>query len=200
MADFHANVRGLSDAAWRLRARAPAPSTLPFALTLFTDDRRTPNVMAMLSALPDAGRIPPIAVLFRHDRHPHRMALAEEARAVVQARGHYFVIARAFLPRADGIHQGRDRRLGLRSAAVHSLAEVQAANALGVDLGFVSPVFATRSHPGATPLGPLAAATLAQLANFPCLALGGMDARTARQLEGLPFQGIGAIGAFTDQG
>ena len=46
----------------------------------------------------------------------------------------------------------------------------------------LSPVFATRSHPGAPPLGPLRFRLLARQARVPVIALGGMTARRAAAL------------------
>ena len=52
-------------------------------------------------------------------------------------------------------------------------------------LVFVSPVFATRSHPGAPALGLDRAKRLAEAAGAPAIALGGMNARRFAELEGL---------------
>jgi len=54
---------------------------------------------------------------------------------------------------ADGSH-GRGPGEGLRSAPVHDLREIREAERDGAALLFLSPVFATRSHPEARPLGP----------------------------------------------
>jgi hypothetical protein len=45
----------------------------------------------------------------------------------------------------------------------------------------VSPVFATRSHPGARTLGPLRAAAIARALPVPAIALGGVDERRYRR-------------------
>lgn len=65
----------------------------------------------------------------------------------------------------------------------------------GADLVFVSPVFPTRSHPGAPSLGPAKAARIARAVGLPMIALGGMDARRFRRLRGR-FQGWAAIDAW----
>jgi thiamine-phosphate pyrophosphorylase len=60
----------------------------------------------------------------------------------------------------------------------------------------VSPVFATRSHPGARGLGPLRFGMLAQRAGLPLIALGGMDRRRFARLAPLGAHGWAAIDAF----
>ncbi|WP_256620189.1 thiamine phosphate synthase [Parvularcula maris] len=195
MADFTSRVIVLNEAAWRLRRAAPRPAELPFALALFSDEKRTPDILKMAEGLPDGGE--PIAVIFRHDGLPadERLRLAGEVRDVVQAKGHLFLMARRPLPGADGVHAGEGE--GLRTAPVHDEDEIVRAVMDEVDAAFLSPVYATQSHPGATPLGRSRAVALAQAARVPLLALGGMNERTAASLEGAPFQGFGAIGAFT---
>ena len=84
---------------------------------------------------------------------------------------------------ADGFY-GMAERLGsakamLRLATVHDAAEIAAANAAGVDGMFLSPVFPTRSHPGAPHLGADRFHALAALAQSPVIALGGMDPERA---------------------
>ena len=66
----------------------------------------------------------------------------------------------------------------------------------GARLVFVSPVFATRSHPGARALGPLRAAAIARGLPVLWMALGGMDAGRFRRLSGLGFHGWAAIDAW----
>ncbi len=202
MADFQPNVRALSAAAWRLRAASPRPCPLPFALTLFTDDRRQGDIEGLVAALPKAmGDFPPLAIVFRHDglAAAKREALAHRVRMVVQAKGHYFLMARGGLPGADGIHAPRrmqDRLGHMVSIPTHSLGEGLTGAMKGADLCFLSPVFPTASHPGAASLGPARAAAMASQLPLPVFALGGMNEMTARRLHGGLFQGIGAIGAF----
>ena len=66
-----------------------------------------------------------------------------------------------------------------------------------VDAIFLSPVFATRSHPDRTALTALRANTLAHAAGKPVYALGGIDACNARLLSRDAFSGIAAIGALS---
>ena len=197
MADFSSRVMTLSRAAWSLRAAAPRPSALPFALALFTDPARMPPIERLAVELPTG--IPPVAVIFRHDSLPaqDRLALADRVRREVQARGHLFVMARATLTGADG-HHAFPGAPGLSTMPAHDEDETVAAVAGGADAVFLSPVHGTDSHPGTMPLGRARAIALAQDCPRPCFALGGMDEQRAAALEGTPFQGFGAIGAFVD--
>lgn len=66
--------------------------------------------------------------------------------------------------------------------------------ARGADAVFVSPVFATRSHPGAEVLGVQGAERIARGLRVPVIALGGMDAARFGELDG--FYGWAAIDAW----
>ena len=65
----------------------------------------------------------------------------------------------------------------------------------GAALGIVSPVFATRSHPGQEPLGIEAAIALARAFDGPAIALGGMNAERFAPLKGA-FHGWAGIDAW----
>jgi len=71
----------------------------------------------------------------------------------------------------------------LRLATVHSLRELGAAHRAGADLVMLSPVFATRTHPGGAVLGRVRARLIARWARVPVIMLGGMTARRARLLS-----------------
>jgi thiamine-phosphate pyrophosphorylase len=76
------------------------------------------------------------------------------------------------------------RRLGLRlSMPVHDGGEARRARRAGADVAFVSPLHATRSHPGAPGLGRKAWLRLARLAGGRAVALGGMTLPRARALR-----------------
>lgn len=81
----------------------------------------------------------------------------------------------------------------LRLAAAHSPRELAAAARTRADAVLLSPVFATRSHPGARTLGPLRFLLMARPAPLPTLALGGMTARTARRLPGSGWAAIDGL-------
>lgn len=202
MAPFKTRLLHLSRAAWRLRAASPAVCDLPFALALFTDDRRQPDLRALVERLPSAPVIPPVALVFRHDGLPgsERLTLAETIRSTVQSKGHLFFMARGLLPGADGAHQAPNAEASLHSVAVHNVEEAVRARNTGSHLCFVSRVFPTKSHPDAKGLGPVAAAELARRAVVPAFALGGITAETSRRLRGMPFVGMGVIGAWSAPG
>ena len=79
------------------------------------------------------------------------------------------------------------------TSSAHSLGALMGAK--GLDAVFLSPVFATASHPGARPLTPPRAAFIAAQAPAPVYALGGVTARNATRLAPA-FSGIAAIGSL----
>lgn len=83
------------------------------------------------------------------------------------------------------------------TAAAHSLSAVLRAR--HVDAVFLSPVFATASHPGTPPLSPPRAAFIAAAARVPVYALGGVTARNAKRLAS-SFSGIAAISSLLEPG
>ncbi|OYW85444.1 MAG: hypothetical protein B7Z20_09100 [Sphingobium sp. 32-64-5] len=90
----------------------------------------------------------------------------------------------------------RPSRKSLLSVAVHDRRDLVVAHRIGADLIFLSPVFATRSHPGARFLGPLMFGTLARSSRIPIIALGGMTAQRYRRLQALGADGWAAIDAL----
>src|SRR3546814_11624285 len=77
--------------------------------------------------------------------------------------------------------------------AVHDPAEFGAAIRAKADLVFLSPVFATRSHPDAGPLGRIRFGLLARSAPMPVIALGGMTSSNWRSLKRQGAYGYAAI-------
>ena len=92
---------------------------------------------------------------------------------------------------------GRAREAGIVTYPVHSRRQAIAAIRAGADALFVSPVFATRSHPGARALGRARLGLMIRGLNRPIIALGGMDARRARSLRQLGIHGWAAIDAWS---
>ena len=209
MDDLTARVMRLQRAAWGVRRAAPVPCALPFALALMTDEAAQPDLVSSVERLP---RGAPVLIVLRHYRTPRaeRAALAAAAHRAARARGHALVVAGGG---GDGGHNARrpgarrpgarGRRLGeggLVSVSVHTLAEHGRKRGMSPALALVSPVFPTRSHPGAPALGVARAAALARALPLPAFALGGLDARGAARLRGTPFQGIAVLGAWEDRG
>jgi len=159
---------------------------------LFTDERQGESLWAALESLPRGA-----GVVFRHYRAADRARLAARVRRVCRRRGLWFVVAgdprlaRAW--RADGAH---GRRPGSLTAPAHGRAELVAARRAGVRLAFLSPVFATRSHPDARPLGPLRFGLLAARAGVAVAALGGVRAADLPRLKRLGAVARGGIDAF----
>ena len=163
---------------------------------MMTDERQGSGVLGAVRKLP-AGA----GLVFRHYSLavPERRALFEEVAGQARARGITVLLAGPpDLARrwgADGWH-GWEAGEGLRSASVHDLRELRRAEAGGAALVFVSPVFATRSHPGATTLGPRRFAMLAARARRPVIALGGVTHANAARLMRLGAYGWAGIDAW----
>ncbi|MEY4720645.1 MAG: hypothetical protein RIQ46_370 [Pseudomonadota bacterium] len=159
--------------------------------------QRHPDIWIVSDARNDAGleralaRVPRgSGLVFRHYHlpAPERRARFRRLARLARRRGHAVVLAGspAMARRwgADGAYGApgllaRGAAL-LRLVTVHSLAEL--ARARRADMILLSPVFPTRSHPGAPVLGPLRFRLIAARAKVPVIALGGMDARAARSL------------------
>ncbi len=102
--------------------------------------------------------------------------------------------------RADGVH-GRDNRHScrpmIRSGPVHDMREVVAARGVRLDLCFVSPLFPTRSHPGAPVLGRARFVALARQLDMPVIALGGVRRQHRCMLKAIGADGWAAIDGLT---
>ncbi|MEA3032991.1 MAG: thiamine-phosphate pyrophosphorylase, partial [Sphingomonadales bacterium] len=133
--------------------------------------------------------------VFRHYGLPPaaRRALFIEVKAIARRRRLVLVVGGRPLPAGDGVHNRRGA--GLRTASAHNLRELRAAERAGADLVFLSPVYPSRSHPGARPLGPRRFALIAHQARVPVIALGGMNAERFRTLSGA--YGWAGIDAWT---
>jgi thiamine-phosphate pyrophosphorylase len=143
---------------------------------------------------PALRRLPPgSGVVFRHHATPpaERRALFVRVRRIARARRLVLLAARPPLPGASGIH-GRVR--GATSWPAHDRREALAGIRAGAALLFVSPVYATRSHPGAMPLGITRAARIGR--GGAMVALGGMTERRWRRLARFGFVGWAAIDAW----
>jgi thiamine-phosphate pyrophosphorylase len=168
-----------------MHRRQPLPR-----LWLMTDERMADRLWEALERLPARS-----GVVFRHySLGPDaRRVLWEDVRAIARQRQLVLIAAGAPLPGADGCHNRRGS--GIRTASAHNLRELRAAERRRADLVFLSPVFATRSHPDAIALGAERFALIARQAQVPVIALGGMDARKARLLRGA--YGWAAIDAWS---
>ncbi len=168
------------------------------ALWLISDARNDAALEVALARLPRGS-----GLIFRHyhlppaERRARFIALARAARAragVVVLAG---TMAQARAWGADGAYGSAARltrgRAGLRLVTAHCLRELGQARAARADLALLSPAFATRSHPGADPLGVQRWRALAGQARVPVAALGGMSAARARALGALRWAAIDGL-------
>jgi thiamine-phosphate pyrophosphorylase len=88
------------------------------------------------------------------------------------------------------------RRYRHMVVVVHSRREAIAAERAEARLLFVSPIFATRSHPGASALGRARFGLLIANLRVPVIALGGMNKARARSLRIMKIHGWAAISAL----
>jgi thiamine-phosphate pyrophosphorylase len=169
------------------------------SIWLMTDERVAPA--ALLGAV---ARLPrgKAGVLFRHYRTAPsaRRALFDQVAAIARRRRLLLLLAgpagTAAAWGADGWHARSARRPGrrlLHSMAVHDARELKAAERAAADLVFLSPLFPTRSHPGARGLGRARFAALARKAPMPVMALGGVRSEHGHMLANLGAVGWGAI-------
>ena len=154
-------------------------------LWLMTDARMGEALLPAIAALPKGS-----GLVFRHYElgAKARKALLAQVRRIARARRLVVVVA------GKGGKHGRHR--GAITAPVHSVRERIAAERARARLVFVSPVFATASHPGAKPLGRVRFGLLIRGSKCPVVALGGMNARRARGLAAFKIHGWAGIDAF----
>ena len=166
-------------------------------LWLVTDERQD-GVLAAAERLPRGS-----GILFRHYRTApaERRALFRAVRSIARRRGHRLLLAdrraTAAAWGADGWH-GSGR--GAHSRSVHDLAELRRAEREGVRMVFVSPVYPTRSHPGACVLGVRCFAALVRSTHLPAIALGGVTWGNAAPLLAAGAYGWAGIDAWSDAG
>ena len=139
-------------------------------------------------------------IVFRHYQLPtdERLLLFSQIQRICSQRGHVLLLAGKDDWSADGVHgRKRSRPSQILTMPVHSLREIRNAKKLGADLIFLSPVFPTRSHPGAQALGISQFSRLARLAGQTnVIALGGMSRNKARMLTNRVAYGWAGIDAF----
>jgi thiamine-phosphate pyrophosphorylase len=167
-------------------------------LWLFTDERAALD----LSSLPRG-----CGVILRHYAHPQRERFVGDAVRRGHAHGLIMLVAGdirlAMASGADGahlpehqVHRFRKPYRGfIVTAAAHNRKALQRASA--ADAVFISPLFATQSHPDGTILGRLRASHLARTTNKDVFALGGITQQKAKHLAALGFSGIAAIDGWS---
>lgn len=155
----------------------PVRQPLP-CLWLLSDARNDAALEQALLRLPRGS-----GFVFRHYHLPageRRTRFAQLLR-LARARGHVVLLAGTA---AAARRWGADGSYGPAGtlATVHDLRELARANRSQAAAVLLSPVFPTRSHPGAAALGPLKFRLLARRSRLPVVALGGMSRATARRL------------------
>ncbi|WOK35158.1 thiamine phosphate synthase [Sphingomonas sp. C3-2] len=177
------------------------PRNVP-SLWLMTDERMGARLLPAVKALPRGA-----GIVFRHYSlgDAARRALFHAVRA--EARRRRITLLLAATPTqarqwgANGFHGRSGRALPgqLHSAPVHNARELRAAQRRGADIVFISPLHATRSHPGSPALRRFQAAALIRAAGRPVIGLGGMTSHRARALKIRGLHGWAAIDALTPQ-
>lgn len=189
-------ARGESAISMRARySRDMSPrQSLPL-LWLLSDTRNDAGLERALAKLPRGS-----GFVFRHYHLDPRARAGRfrELAVAAQAWGHRAIVAGdADLARkwgADGVYGPASVVASARGlmglATAHDGEELAAAGRAGADGVFLSPVFATRSHPGAQVLGIHGFHVLAQQSPVPVIALGGM---TKARAEALNWARWGAV-------
>jgi thiamine-phosphate pyrophosphorylase len=178
----------------RLRLKHPV-------LWLFTDATRLPDPLPAIAKLPRCIS----GVVFRHDGTADRLILGKAIARLCRTRRIPLVVAgdarlAAALRAGQHLRGGQNPLISSRrhpvTASAHNFTELQQAARAGADLVFLSPAFATATHPQTRPLGAMRWTKCAKFSGIPVLALGGMAGSALRSL-GRHCAGAGAIGALT---
>jgi thiamine-phosphate pyrophosphorylase len=160
-----------------------------------TDDARLADPLGAARALPQGSM-----VVVRS-----RTRLEALARALLKTRCMVLIAGDPLLAVRLGAHgfhlpQARAGEAAYWRARFPSMFITMSAHSLRalsrghVDAIFLSPVFATESHPNRPPLTAVRANLMARQTRVPIYALGGVNSRNALRLHG--FAGIAAIGAL----
>ncbi|HKX77445.1 MAG TPA: thiamine phosphate synthase [Novosphingobium sp.] len=172
---------------------APWPETW-----LLSDERNDDTLHQAMARLPRGS-----GLIFRHYQlgPGRRLARFRELARLARRLGHRIVLSgNAREARALGAHgvYGAARPLAVgpalpRLVTAHSLREIAHARRARADAILLSPVFPTRSHPGARSLGPARFRLLARHAGLPVIALGGMNRHRARSMRWKNWAAIDGI-------
>ena len=172
----------------------------------FTDDQRGGDPLYVAPHLPKG-----CGIIFRHYNSKKRAELAFYLSKICKKRDLSLFIAKtpelAQEVNAAGCHLPDHRISALPvlkaqypqlvfSAACHSERSLLKAQDLGAVFAFLSPLFATRSHPGASSLGVIKAQKIIKDISFPVFALGGVGFKHQNWLKSAGFAGFGAISEF----
>ena len=166
---------------------------------LMTDERIGDRLWQAVAALPDGQA----GIVFRHyslaaderAEMARRVATTCRDRVLTLAIGRDVSLAGSL--GADLAHNPeKDHGTLPASRSAHSFEEAQAAWRSGAQLIFLSPIFATRSHPGQEPLPRAEALEIIAASPVPVIALGGMNRARFSELLELGFYGWAGIDAW----
>ena len=156
---------------------------------LMTDPRLGDRLWAILSRMPGGS-----GVVLRD------LAMGEEVARICRERELVLAVSRdvALSERLGAalVHNPVGATTLPFSRSVHDEVEARQAKAEGAALVFVSPVYPTRSHPGAAALGSDQAQRLAAIAGVTAIALGGMDKAKFDAIRPRGFHGWAGIDAW----
>jgi thiamine-phosphate pyrophosphorylase len=185
--------------AWARAVKARRGVEGPPPLWLFTDAARLPDPVAAARRLP-AGLA---GIVLRDDALADRATVGLALARICRQRRLSLAVAgdwRLAASLGAGVHLRNGRRpsgmpggMALTSSA-HGVADLVRARRAGAVTTFLSPVFATLSHPGAASLGPVRWSLAARRVGATA-ALGGIVGRNVRRLP-TNCLAIGAIGAL----
>ena len=192
-------------------ARVNGPQIQLPSLIYVTDDRRVPDPLPDIAALPSRS-----GVIFRHYSARSRKSFAKAAKDLCERKNLMFILAGDYRLAhdldADGFHlpeylalnpsigvQLWHKRPGkILTASAHSLKALQICNRIGINAALVSPVFPTASHVERAPLGNLRFTNICRQSTLPIYALGGINASNAARLLKSNAIGIAAISGISD--
>lgn len=174
-----------------MRRRHPLPK-----IWLMTDPRFGNKLLAAVRKLPFGS-----GVIFRHYalEVKQRRELFRQVTHICRQRGHLVLLAGnqqdAMRWHADGFHQKSVNRSAMvQSAAVHDWRELARARRYTCDMILVSPIFSTKSHPDARPMGlPMLNRIAARAGGAKVIALGGITRQKAGMLNPRLVHGWAAI-------
>ena len=169
---------------------------------LMTDERIGERLWDALGALPRGG-----GVVFRHYslKIDERAVLARQVaercrqRELVLAVANDVRLAEELGARLVHNPAGDAGDLPI-SRSAHSMHEAKVAWGAGASLLFLSPIFATRSHPGAQPISRDEARAIVATCPVPVIALGGMTRARFEELRANGFYGWAGIDAWLGAG
>lgn len=178
-------------------------------LFFVTDKKRCPDPLPVIAALP-----PGSGVVLRDYKAKERQKLAQKIAVIARARSLVFLVGEdrrlARSLGADGVHLPEWALMKthgkqdfdddwLVTASVHDIRALRKAERLGADAVFLSPAFATESHPGKAPLGVHRLKKLAGQTSLPVYPLGGISEKNLKRIPRLPnMAGIAGISFFLD--